>query len=130
MTLVLKDSDRVRLIKLLGMTGSAHDGEVANAAMAADRLVRQAGLTWHDVLQPSVVRAESMPEPKPRPSTYTWRPARDWRTLAADCLRRRHALSEWEVTFLTNVTGFRVISDKQRKCLNNITLRLLGEKAA
>lgn len=42
--------DESRLIKLLARLGSSHDGEVLNAARLADRLVRQAGLTWDDVL--------------------------------------------------------------------------------
>jgi len=35
--------DRDRLAKLLGMLGADHDGEVVNAARAADRLVRRSG---------------------------------------------------------------------------------------
>ena len=43
-------ADRERLVKLCGIFGSDHAGERANAAAAADRLVRQAGLRWPDVL--------------------------------------------------------------------------------
>ena len=50
------DIDRLR--KLLAMTGSAHAGEAANAAVLAGKLVRAAGLTWRDVI----------PDPSPRPS--------------------------------------------------------------
>jgi hypothetical protein len=39
-----------RLAKLLGMIGSAHDGEALNAARAANKLVRDCGLTWSDVI--------------------------------------------------------------------------------
>jgi hypothetical protein len=39
-----------RLAKLCGMFGSNHDGERAAAALKADQLVRQNGLTWHDVI--------------------------------------------------------------------------------
>ena len=39
-----------RLAKLLGMVGSAHDGEALNAARLADRMVFDAGLTWASVL--------------------------------------------------------------------------------
>jgi len=35
--------DRDRLAKLLGMLRADHDGEVVNAARAADRLVRRSG---------------------------------------------------------------------------------------
>ena len=37
------------LARLLGMMGSAHDGEALKAARIADRLVRDAGCTWFDV---------------------------------------------------------------------------------
>ena len=54
------DLDRLR--KLCGLFSSHHDGERANAAAMADRLLRQAGLTWDDVLRGPV------PEPSPRPA--------------------------------------------------------------
>jgi hypothetical protein len=38
--------DRTRLSHLLGMLGSAHDGEIINAARAAEKLRRDASLTW------------------------------------------------------------------------------------
>lgn len=41
-----------RLTRILGMLGSAHDGERAAAALAADRLVREMGTTWQDLLDP------------------------------------------------------------------------------
>ena len=42
--------DREKLAKVLAMVGSQHDGERANAAGLADRMVRAAGLTWEQVL--------------------------------------------------------------------------------
>ena len=42
--------DRERLAKICGLFGSDHAGERAGAAAAADRLVRQAGLRWPDIL--------------------------------------------------------------------------------
>jgi hypothetical protein len=44
--------DRPRLAKILGMLGSAHDGERASAAAKADQLVRGSGSTWHEVVNP------------------------------------------------------------------------------
>lgn len=43
--------DRARLAKLLGMLGSAHDGERDNAARMAHDMVREAGGTWESVLR-------------------------------------------------------------------------------
>jgi hypothetical protein len=44
--------DRELLGKLLGMLGSAHDGEALSAARKADELIRNAGLSWFEVLEP------------------------------------------------------------------------------
>lgn len=40
------------LIKLLGMLGSEHDGEVLNAARQIERKRRQMGKTWEELLVP------------------------------------------------------------------------------
>ena len=45
--------DRERLIKLLGMLGSAHDGEVLNAARHIDAMVRAGGRDWDRLLSPT-----------------------------------------------------------------------------
>lgn len=42
---------RTQLIKLLGMLGSAHDGEVLNAAKMAQRLLGAEGETWEEAFK-------------------------------------------------------------------------------
>jgi hypothetical protein len=44
--------DRGRAVKLLGMLGSAHDGEIASAGRAVEKLRRAAKVTWADILAP------------------------------------------------------------------------------
>jgi hypothetical protein len=39
-----------KLVKVLGMLGSAHAGERDNAARMATQILKEAGLTWYDVL--------------------------------------------------------------------------------
>src|SRR3954469_16149829 len=51
--------DRERLVKLCGLFGSDHAGERANAAAAADRLVRQAGVRWPDLILPALLPPNS-----------------------------------------------------------------------
>ena len=46
----LDSRERNQLAKLLGMLGSAHPGEVLNAAQFANKLVGGRGLDWHQVL--------------------------------------------------------------------------------
>jgi hypothetical protein len=43
---------RERLMMVIAMVGSDHDGEFVNAARAADKLLRQRKLTWQDVMSP------------------------------------------------------------------------------
>ena len=50
--------DRQRLIKLLGLLGSAHNGEIAAAGRLADALIRDAGITWADVIAPETVQGD------------------------------------------------------------------------
>jgi len=45
--------DRERLIKLLGMLGSSHDGEVLNAARHIDAMVRAGARDWDQLLSPA-----------------------------------------------------------------------------
>jgi hypothetical protein len=46
------------LVKLLGLLGSDHNGEIASAGRMADALIREAGVTWADVITPDTVRRE------------------------------------------------------------------------
>jgi hypothetical protein len=63
----LPAQSRVRLAQLLGMVGSDHDGEALNAARLANKLVRDLGLTWPDVLGlGAVASAAPMQPPRPR----------------------------------------------------------------
>ena len=49
--------DRSRLAQVLGMMGSAHDGEALNAARVAVRMLKEAGLTWPQMLDGGQERA-------------------------------------------------------------------------
>ena len=67
--------DTARLAALMGMTDSAHDGEALNAVRMANRLLRQSGHTWADVLteaappQPPPQASPPQPSPQPPPDT-------------------------------------------------------------
>jgi hypothetical protein len=50
------------------MLGSDHDGERANAGRLADRMVRDAGLTWCDVVMPSLPSLSPPRDPEPCPN--------------------------------------------------------------
>lgn len=80
-TRLIPDETRERLVKLLGMCGSDHDGEVTNAARMADQLVRQSGCVWADLIV--------MPRPE---ATHQRRP-NGWRAMAIFCSARRDLLN-------------------------------------
>jgi len=44
--------DLDRFVRVIAMVGSAHDGEAPAAARLAERLLRDGGLTWADLLKP------------------------------------------------------------------------------
>ncbi len=43
--------DAKKLVMVLGMLGSAHDGEIASAGRRASEMLQKAGLTWRDVIK-------------------------------------------------------------------------------
>lgn len=55
--------DRRRLVKVLGMLGSRHDGEALNAARTAHAMLAQSKLRWEDLLG---VKPGEEPEPLPQ----------------------------------------------------------------
>jgi hypothetical protein len=90
-----------RLVKLLGMLGSAHDGEIANAGRKAHALVRQHGMTWADLLTPAR--------------------AVHWRAKVHACFDHLHVLNEREREFVYTLVNWRgTPTDKQLAWLNRI----------
>lgn len=55
--------DKQRLVKVLGMLGSRHDGEVVNAARTAHAMLAQAKVSWAELLD---VNPGEEPEPLPQ----------------------------------------------------------------
>jgi hypothetical protein len=108
----LADADRRRLTQMLGLLGSDHAGERDAAGLAAHRMLRQRGLTWHDVLHE-------------RPADHGTDPLRsDWRAMAAACMRFPHLLDMWEWRFLSGLHRFPRLSTKQAAILVRLVTRL------
>ncbi len=106
--------ERQKLAAVLGMLGSAHEGEILAAARQAERLRRQAGTTWGDLLVP---RLPPRAEPQP-----TGRGVFD---MANFCLDFGDTLlSEWETEFCRSVgiraANGRRVSEKQLAVLTRI----------
>jgi hypothetical protein len=81
----LSDTQRTKLVKLLGMLNSTFDNERATAAALADRLIRERNLTWEHVIARTGERQHKRyhQQAPSRPS-----PRRPWRDVAADCSRQ------------------------------------------
>lgn len=110
--------DRQRLAALLGMVGSDHDGEALNAARLADRMVRQSGATWFQVLElADMSRAHEGPPV-------------GWRGLISECLRKPCELTPWERRFLQSLQAFRRPSERQLDTLREIAARVAISRAA
>ena len=120
---------RLRLARLLGMTGSAHDGEVVNAARLADRLVRENGLTWRDVVAPVGRGLASVPEPEDVSIDAI---RRDWRRAAQWCLSRGgNVLRDKDRDFLRAIIGYRRCpSDPQLVWLHGLVNRTIAAGGA
>lgn len=101
--------DREKLARVLGMLGSDHDGEIAAAGRAAAALVRQAGLTWPDILQHQ------------RPALLAARGD----DAVAFCLRHGDVLTDWEQHFLASLKRQRyAVTDKQHEVVDQIVEKI------
>lgn len=102
-----------RLSKIMGMLGSDHDGERSAAAWQASKLLREAKLTWRDV-----IGTTTCPMCKPSASF-------GWRRLAARCLEVG-GVTSWERDFLNSLLSKSYpLTPKQAAVLNKIA-RSLG----
>lgn len=54
----LTEGERGQLLKLLGMTGSRHDGEAVNALRLAQALMQRHGMAWADLIDNADAIAE------------------------------------------------------------------------
>ena len=111
----LDPSTKSRLVKLLGMLGSAHDGEALTAGRLADRLVRQANLTWDDII---AVKHEM------EQRLTSVRAPRYEHTIRSALKDGSGVLSRWEVDFLHSLLGRTRLTDKQASKLSEIIFKV------
>ena len=111
--------DPDRLVKLLGMLGSDHDGERAAFGLKADQLLRSHGLTWADVIRIPTAIADNDDDPEA-----------PWRRMRAECLRRAALLTPKERVFLINIDDWNgPLTERQQSWLQSIHRRLRREAA-
>jgi hypothetical protein len=118
----LAEADRTKLAQMLGLLGSDHAGERDAAGLAAHRLMQRRGLSWFDVLTPSLPLADHDPCADPLRG--------DWRAMAVACTRFPHLLDKWEWQFLGGLHRFPRLSRKQRTILTRIVTRLRAARCS
>ena len=105
----LHASDLQKLAKLLGMIGSAHDGEALSAARKAHQLITSKGETWHNAFGVSEIAA-------PSPVHCS---------IATDLLRHKAYMTDFERRFLIGIMAYTKLSPKQVE-----TLEIIRQKVA
>jgi len=120
------EADRDKLIKILRMFSSDHDGEVASAARRAHALVKARALDWDDLIIKIHASAGARQE----------RPKPDWEEVVDDdeaamirrCAERAMALSAWENEFITSISDsileWGKLTPKQHAVLDRIVNKL------
>jgi hypothetical protein len=83
-----------RLAKLCGMFGSLHAGERATAAVMADALRRQHGLTWQQII-------------------FERQGDGDTSDKLAFLVENQDLFDDWQRKFVRNVSRFKKLSEKQ-----------------
>jgi hypothetical protein len=118
----LSSDDRDRLSKLLAMFSSTFDGEIVNAAKAAERLVKARGETWETVIvaNGSAKARERPREPPPKSRSYR----SDFQDEIDACVAKGNLLTPWEREFLTSISDRMTLSEKQRAILDRIKTKL------
>ena len=89
--------DRQRLARVCGLFGSDHDGEALAAARQAEKIRKKVGLTWEELLVPSI--RPRLADPSPEELT-------DWRWACHFCLERYCLLTSWELNFVATVARY------------------------
>ncbi|MGI4942653.1 MAG: hypothetical protein ACRYHQ_19140 [Janthinobacterium lividum] len=127
MSAMLTGADRDKLVRVLGLTASPHDGERATAARMAAEMLRARGLAWSDVI------TAALPAPQQPAATSAVWPASSaifpWSDKIALVLRHSDVLSEWECSFFGDLRTRRRLSPKQVDVLLRVHARLVAQGA-
>ena len=116
---------RNKLVAVLARLESPYDGERAAAGLIASKMLREAGVTWAEVIALSG-RTPELPRPRPHRQRSTKQP---WQEMAARCRYRPDLLTEWERQFVVSIRGQAKLSRKQWAILARMSAKI-SEAAA
>jgi hypothetical protein len=112
----ISESDRGRIAGCLQLaTDGATPGEQLAGLAGARRLLQRSGASWSELVNS---RPPAYGQPAARTASFPWR------LLAEECLRKSHALTDWEADFLESIRSFRRLSQKQESILARIAGKL------
>ena len=139
-------ADKTRLTKLIGMLGSAFDGERANAAAMITKMAEQRKMSITELIAAamggsaqsagsSYRRPDPKPEPKPKPK-YPWEEQRSQsdkllrtlREIAKDPDRYEFVLTQWECDFASDVSS-RYVADYELSAKQILYVQKIIQKA-
>lgn len=124
---VMIEADRDKLVKILRMFSSHHDGEVAAAARRAHKIISDRKLDWDDLIIPvHSSRHNTKNDNRHESNSNNYEP--DETDLINKCSELSHCLTEWEREFIESI-GESVIewgrlTGKQRAVLDRIVNKL------
>jgi hypothetical protein len=100
------------------MLGSRHVGKRAAAGLKADKLIRECGITWNDLLVPKL--------PQPAQSE----PIRTTEEKLALLRDHLDLFTEWEQSFVRTVSRYRrAPSERQMEVIDRLVEQVLEESA-
>ncbi len=112
-----------RLGNVCAMLTSPNDGERANAALLASRMLSERGLDWREFVwrafRPEITHREDEASDDESSALRLYRELLKW-----------SGLNDWERSFLRNLLQRKAItlSEKQQTCLDRIVTRYRWEK--
>jgi len=108
-------AEQKRLVKLLAMTTSNHDGEALAAARKANAFVQKLDMSWESILCPEQEQ-DNVAQPVPHHAEAK-------HLLQAG----KGIIDAFERRFLIGIMGFQSLSDKQKSTLANIKNKVMAE---
>lgn len=118
------DVDRDKLVKILRMFGSDHDGEVAAAARRAHQLLRARSLDWDDL----IIQVGRQQQQQSRQQRTPEHDDNDEDSLIQKCAERERCLTNWENEFIQSISSsileWGQLTPKQKAVLDRIVNKL------
>jgi hypothetical protein len=139
---MVDEADREKLVKILRMFSSDHDGEVASAARRAHELIKTRALDWDDLIIKKVESSSYQRQEERRQEERRYReeepryqydqsepPWEDEFTLIRKCsLVPQHHLNDYEREFIASIGGSVLewgrLTPRQRVVLDRIVVKL------